>query len=84
VKKNILVIARHDKVEALRIAAGLTLLDDPVTIAVLGGLEETPTMREQMEVLEFAEVPLHHYDEPGIGDPALARELIRADAVYVV
>ncbi len=82
-KKNILVIARHDKVEALRIAAGLTLLDDPVTIAVLGGLEETPAMREQMEVLEFAEVPLQHYEQ-GIGDPALARELIRADAVYVV
>ena len=84
VKKNILVIARHDKVEALRIAAGLTLLDDVVAIAVLGSLEDTPAMREQMEVLEFAEVPLQHYGEQGIGDPALARELIRADAVYVV
>ncbi len=83
-KKNILVIARHDKVEALRIAAGLTLLDDAVKIAVLGSLEDTPAMREQMDVLEFAEVPVQHYDEHGAGDPALARDIIDADAVYVV
>lgn len=83
-KKNILVIARHDKVEALRIAAGLTLLDDAVKIAVLGELEDTPAMREQIEVLEFAEVPMQRYDEDGFGNPALARELIGADAVYVV
>jgi hypothetical protein len=83
-KKNILVIARRDKVEALRIAAGLTLLDDAVRIAVLGSLEDTPAMREQLEVLEFAEVPMQYYDESAVGDPAFARELIGADAVYVV
>jgi hypothetical protein len=83
-KKNILVIARHDKVEALRIAAGLTLLDDSVTVAVLGDLEDTPAILEQRELLEFAEVPLQYDGEDGIGDPALARDLIGADAVYVV
>jgi hypothetical protein len=83
-KKNILVIARHNKVEALRIAAGLTLLDDCVTIAVLGSLEETPAVLEQLEVLEFAEVPIERYDERGMADPALARDVIGADAVYVV
>ena len=83
-KKNILVIARRNKVEALRIAAGLTLLDDAVKLAVLGSLEDTPAMREQIEVLEFAEVPMQRYDEHGIADPALARDVIGADAVYIV
>jgi hypothetical protein len=82
VKKSILVVARSNKVEALRVAAGLTLLDDAVRIAVLGGLEETPAVREQLEVLEFAEVPMQRYDAPT--DPALARDMIGADLVYVL
>jgi len=84
VKKNILVIAKRDKVEALRMAAGLTLLDDAVSVAVLGGLADAPEVREQVEVLEFAEVPLRSYDAQGVADPELAREIIAADAVYVV
>lgn len=84
VKKSILVIARCNKVEALRVAAGLTLLDDAVRIAVLGGLDETPAVREQLEVLEFAEVPLRHCDERGLADPELAREMVAADRVYVL
>jgi hypothetical protein len=44
-KKNILVIAKHNKVEALRVAAGLTLMNDAVKVAVLGGLEESPPVR---------------------------------------
>jgi hypothetical protein len=61
VKKNILVIAKRDKTEALRMAAGLTLLDDVVKVAVLGSLEGTPAVQEQIEVLEFAEVPVTRY-----------------------
>lgn len=83
-KKSILVIARHNKVEALRVAAGLTLLDDAVRIAVLGSLEETPAVLEQLEVLEFAEVALSRYGERGLADPALARDVIASDAVYVL
>jgi len=82
VKKNILVVARSNKVEALRVAAGLTLLDDGVRLAVLGGLEETPAVREQLEVLEFAEVPMQRYDSST--DPALARDMLGADVVYVL
>lgn len=83
-KKRILVIAIRNKAEALRIAAGLTLLDDAVQVAVLGSLEDTPAVREQIEVLEFAEVPMRRYGEQGIADPALAADLILADAVYAV
>jgi hypothetical protein len=83
-KKRILVVARENKVEALRVAAGLTLLDDAVRLIVLGGLEETPAVREQLEVLEFTDVPLQHCDERGLADPELARELVAADRVYVL
>jgi hypothetical protein len=84
VRKSILVVARANKVEALRVAAGLTLLDDSVRIALLGPLEETAAAREQLEVLEFAEVPLDRYGECSLADPALAREIARADLVYVL
>lgn len=83
-KKCILVIARRNKVEALRVAAGLTLLDDVVKLAVLGGLDDSPAVREQVEVLEFAEVPMQHYGEHEIANPALALEVIGADAVYIL
>ena len=56
-KKNILVIAKHNKVEALRVAAGLTLMDDMVSVAVLGGLDDSPSVQEQIEALDFGEVP---------------------------
>jgi hypothetical protein len=82
VKKSILVVARSNKVEALRVAAGLTLLDDAVALAVLGGMEETAAVRAQLEVLEFAEVPMHRYD--AVNDPALARDMAGADVVYVL
>jgi hypothetical protein len=56
--RKLLVVARHNKAEALRVAAGLTLLSDPVRVAVVGALEDTPAVAEQRELLEFAEVPL--------------------------
>lgn len=83
-KKRILVVARSNKVEALRVAAGLTLLDDSVRLVVLGELEETPAAREQLEVLEFADVPVQRCEEPRAGGALLAREVLGADMVYVL
>jgi hypothetical protein len=83
-RKTILVLARSNKVEALRVAAGLTLLDDAVRVALLGELEESPAAREQLEVLEFAEVPLDRYREDAVADPGLARGIAGADLVYVL
>jgi hypothetical protein len=82
--KNILVIARHNKAEALRVAAGLTLLSDPVRVAVMGTLEDTPAMAEQRELLEFAEVPCEEFADPAAGRGALAGALRQADVVYVI
>jgi len=84
-RKTILVIAQHDKPEALRMASGLTLLDDEVRVAALGGLGDDEDTALQLEALEFAEVPIEHIDattHAGIGQ--LADAILRADAVYVI
>ena len=82
--KNILVIAKHNQAEALRVAAGLTLLSDPVRVAVLGALADTPAIQEQRELLEFAEVPCEELaDAPAVRE-RLAPAVLAADTVYVI
>ncbi len=54
--KQVLVIAKFDQAEALRVAAGLTLMNDAVKVDVLGPLEESAAVNEQKEVIDFAEV----------------------------
>jgi hypothetical protein len=83
-KKNILVIAKHNKVEALRVAAGLTLMDDIVKVAVLGGLDDSPPVREQLEALDFGEVPCEMFDDSTLVTETLARDMLSADVVYVI
>jgi hypothetical protein len=83
-KKNILVIAKNNKVEALRVAAGLTLMDDIVKVAVLGALDDSPPVQEQIEALDFGEVPRKVYDDPNQVTEDLARDLLSADVVYVI
>lgn len=83
-KKNILVIAKHNKVEALRVAAGLTLMDDLVKVAVLGGLDDSPPVREQLEALDFGEVPREMFDDSTQVTETLARDMLSADVVYVI
>ena len=82
--RKLLVVARHNKAEALRVAAGLTLLSDPVRVAVVGALEDTPAVAEQRELLEFAEVPLEELPKDAAGRSRLAGEMLEADAVYVI
>lgn len=81
--KRILVVALDKRTEALRMAAGLTLLDDPVRVALCG--EVGPEADEHLEALDFAEVPVERLDAAtDQGMRALAREITTADAVYVV
>ncbi len=82
--RKLLVVARHNQAEALRVAAGLTLLSDPVRVAVVGALQDTPAVAEQRELLEFAEVPLEELPEGAAGRSRLAGEMLEADAVYVI
>lgn len=84
-QKVILVVARQDKVEALRMASGLTLLDDQVIVDVLGELADDDETALQLEALEFAEVPVVSIDPTtGAGLERLADDILRSDAVYMI
>jgi hypothetical protein len=82
--KNILVVARYRKTEALRMASGLTLLDDPVRVLVCGELEPGDELDIQLESLDFADVPLERVDEESAVPMALARAVTQADVVYII
>ncbi len=83
-KKNILVIAKNNKVEALRVAVGLVLLDDAVKVDVQGGLDKSPQIQEQLEVLEFGDVPYELLEDHAKLIDRLAQDLISSDVVYVI
>jgi len=83
-KKNILVIAKNNKVEALRVAVGLTLLSDPVKVDVLGELDDSPQVQEQLEVLEFADVPYEILEDRSSMIDKLAQDLVSSNVVYVI
>lgn len=84
--KQILMLARAKKTEALRMATGLTLLDDQVRVAVLGELNaDDPEVQVQLESLEFAEVPVEHIrPELPEDQTRLAKWIAASDAVFVV
>jgi len=83
-KKTILVVAKNNKVEALRVAVGLALLDDIVRVVVLGELDDTPAITEQTEVLEFAEVFCELLLDAPAQSRRLSEEMVRASVVYVL
>ena len=66
-------------------AAGLTLLDDPVRVTALDGLDDDPETALQLEALEFAEVPVDSLNPAtDSGIEALADAIVWADVVYIV
>lgn len=83
--KAILFIAQDDKPEALRMASGLTLLDDQVVVEVVGSLDDDAETSLQLEALEFAEVPISHLELFRAQDlERLATDIILADVVFIV
>lgn len=82
--KRILVIAKDKPVEALRVAAGLTLLNDSVRVAMLGGMPDDPAALEQRELLDFIEVPVDSLDDPAQAPQRLAAALLQAEVVYTL
>ncbi len=83
-KKNVLMLASEKKVEALRMATGLTLLDDSVSVATWGGLPDEADVHEQLEALEFMEVPIIRLDQDGAVIAELAAQILKSDVVYCV
>jgi hypothetical protein len=83
-QKRILMLALDKQVEALRMASGLTLLDDAVSIATWGKLPEGDDVAEQMEALEFSEVPVVALDPATDALAVLARQIVNNDVVFCV
>ena len=83
-QKHILMVAVQKKVEALRMASGLTLLDDAVSIATWGALPESAAVAEQMEALDFADVPVVELAPADDAMAVLARQIIDNDVVFFV
>jgi hypothetical protein len=82
--KNILIIAKNNQAEALRMAGGLSLLSDIVKVMVLGKLEQSPAVAQQIEVLEFAEVPFEALEDPASWNAKLAEGMVHSDVVYML
>ena len=81
--KNVLMIARNKKTEALRMATGLTLLDDVIRVAVIGEMDRAdPEVELQLESLDFADVPV--VDVAANDAKKLAEMIVNSDVVYVV
>jgi len=81
--KNILMFAMRNQTEALRMATGLTLLDDKVHVAVLGELAKSEANDEQMEALEFSDVPVTELpDDASLG--LLVDQLYESDVVFCI
>ncbi|MCW9047090.1 MAG: hypothetical protein OQK46_03345 [Gammaproteobacteria bacterium] len=81
--KNVLMIARNKKVEALRMAAGLTLLDDIVKVAVVGEMDrDADEVSLQLESLDFADVPVIDIDDSNAAE--FAQMVVNSDVVFVV
>ncbi len=79
--KRILMVPMHKPVEALRMASGLTLLDDQVAIACWEPLPEGPETDEQIEALDFADVPI---ERVALNADTLAARILDSDVVFIV
>lgn len=67
----------------MRVAVGLVLLSDPVEVDVLDQIDHTPAVDEQLEVMEFAEIPVKAIEIPGRLE-SLAKDIFESDVVYVL
>lgn len=83
--RRMLVVARHKPIEALRIAAGLTLADVEVQVLALGPLPEGEEAQVQLEALEFSDVhprQLTAADRDGWAE--VAQSIVDSDGVYLL
>ena len=54
--KTLLVLARNDTIEAMRVAAGLTIFGHSVDLVLLDDTVKIEADNEQLEILELAEI----------------------------
>ena len=87
--KSVLVIARRDPLEAMRVAAGITVFGHEVALVFAHGrLEVVPEMEQFAELIELAEIsPKSLYDDPevpGISDREFHRLVEESEFVINV
>lgn len=81
--RRMLVVALGNRVEALRVAVGLTLSDASLQVAVWGELPADDDARDHLEALEFGDVPLAVLPAADAASwDALARHILDNDHVY--
>ncbi len=84
-RKNILVIAIKDKVEALRVANGLSILHEVKVIAINGLNRDEPKITEQLEAMEFAEIPLLEiYTDDGDYGKFIGDSILQSEEVFMI
>ena len=87
--KSVLVIARRDPLEAMRVAAGITVFGHEVALVFAHGrLEVVPEMEQLAELIELAEIsPKSLVDDPevpGISDREFHRLVEESEFVINV
>ena len=65
-------------------AVGLVLLSDEVKVDVQGKLDDSPKIQEQLEVMEFADIPHELLEDQATMIQKLAQDLVSSDVVYVI
>lgn len=86
-KKNILVLARRDHAEAMRVAAGLTIFGHKVRLVFMGRpVEETAENAAQADLLELSDIAPEttvaaQPDLPYLDTALLGQALHQADRV---
>lgn len=90
-EKNIVMLARRDHAEAMRVAAGLTIFGHRVRLVFMSGpVAETPENAAMAELLELSDIAPETSVEAMAGElpfldrAALAHALASADAVLSV
>lgn len=84
--KSLLVLARNDSREAIRVAAGLTIFGHDVNLIMMRKINETDLDENDVEILELADIePLATSDDESgisvISEQALLDHILAADAV---
>jgi hypothetical protein len=83
--KSILMLARRDPTEAMRVAAGLTIFSHTPSMMFMVPVADTPENTEMAELLEFSDVEskttVPDQTLPHIGAEDLAAAILAADVV---
>jgi len=84
--KNLLVLARRDHAEGMRVAAGLTIAGHDVKLVFMDRVvEDSEENAEQVETLELCDIEpvttVANDDIPEIDDAKLSMWMLEADSV---